>query len=94
VPGGAAEAAVLRVRAALAQRDFAAARGQAEAAVAAFPGAVGPRLALARVLLQEGADAAAAERALRDVLALAPDHAEAQHNLAVLLSQQGRPPGA
>jgi hypothetical protein len=42
------------------------------------------------VLLQEGRDWEGAERALRDVLALDPGHAEARHNLDVLLHQQGR----
>src|SRR5262249_14958569 len=41
-------------------------------------------------LLQEGKDRAAAEEALRDVLVLDPGHAEARHNLAVLLDQQNR----
>jgi hypothetical protein len=79
------------VRAALAGRDFAEARRRAEAAAAAFPDAVGPRLALSRAMLQEGRDWATAERALREVLALDPGHAEARRNLEVLLRQQGRP---
>jgi cytochrome c-type biogenesis protein CcmH/NrfG len=40
-------------------------------------------------LLWEGQDWAAAQ-ALRAVLALDPNHAEARHNLAVLLRQQRR----
>jgi len=35
--------------------------------------------------LKEGTDPAESERALRAVLAVAPDHADARHNLAVLL---------
>ena len=42
------------------------------------------------MLLQEGRDLAAAERALRDVLALDPQHAEARNNLAVLLRERER----
>jgi cytochrome c-type biogenesis protein CcmH/NrfG len=45
---------------------------------------------LSHVLLQEGRDWAAAEGALRQVLALDPSHAEARQNLALLLRQQGR----
>jgi hypothetical protein len=40
------------------------------------------------VLLQEGRDWNAAENALRDVLTLDPNHAEARQNLAVLMRQQ------
>lgn len=52
------------------------------------PEAVPPRVALTHVLLQEGMDLEAAERALRTVLSLVPDHAEARNNLAVLLRQR------
>jgi hypothetical protein len=45
---------------------------------------VRPRVLLSHVLLQEGKDPAAAEQALRAVLALDPGDAEAQHNLQVL----------
>jgi hypothetical protein len=42
------------------------------------------------VLLQEGRDWAAAERALRDVLDIDPNHAETRHNLTVLQRRLGR----
>jgi tetratricopeptide (TPR) repeat protein len=45
---------------------------------------------LTHALLQEGHDPAAAERALRDVLAMAPAEAESWRNLAVLLRHRGR----
>jgi hypothetical protein len=61
-----------------------------ESAIAAHPRALWPRVILTHVLLQEGKDWLAAERALRDVLALDPEHQEAQRNLEVLLRQQGR----
>jgi tetratricopeptide (TPR) repeat protein len=93
LPDGAAEAAVVRARACLARREYEPARRLAEVAIAQAPSAVGPRLVLAEVLVQEGRDPAAAERALREVLALDPTHAEARHNLDRLLRQQGRPPG-
>ncbi len=50
-----------------------------------------PRVLLCQALLREGKDWAAAERALRDVLALEPEHVEARHDLALLLEEQGRP---
>jgi tetratricopeptide (TPR) repeat protein len=82
---GSLEAAVLRGRAALARREFMAARRYLEQAIAAWPQALGPRIFLSHVLLQEGQDHGAAEQALRDILALDPRHAEARHNLATLL---------
>jgi hypothetical protein len=45
---------------------------------------------LSHVLLQEGQDLVAAEEALRDVLAIEPQHAEARHNLSLLLQRQNR----
>ena len=44
------------------------------------------------VLLQEGRDWEGAERALRDVLELEPQHGETKHNLNVLLRRLGREP--
>jgi hypothetical protein len=49
---------------------------------------VKPWVILTHILLQEGRDPRAAEAALRALLALDPAHAEAQHNLAVLLSKK------
>jgi tetratricopeptide (TPR) repeat protein len=89
-PDGALEAAVLRARAHLARREFDPAREILRAAVAEHPGELWPRVILSHVLLQEGRDWDAAERALLDVLALAPEHAEARRNLAVLRRQLGR----
>jgi Flp pilus assembly protein TadD len=76
------------VRGHLARREFAPARQILEAAAAGAPREVRPRQLLSHVLLQEGRDWAAAEQALRDVLEMAPDHAEARHNLEVLRHQQ------
>jgi GT2 family glycosyltransferase/Tfp pilus assembly protein PilF len=87
------EAAVVRARGHLARREFAAARQELEAAIARDPQALWPRVILTHVLLQEGRDWDAAERALRDVLVLDPHHAEAQRNLEVLLRQQGKGAG-
>ena len=61
-----------------------------EETIASAPNAVRPRLILSLVLLQEGRDLAAAERALRDVLAIEPEHPSAKQNLAALLRRIGR----
>ncbi len=86
----ATEAAVLRARGELARKEFAAARQRLEAAIAAAPAALWPRVVLSHVLLQQGADEPAAERALQDVLEIDPNHKEARHNLGVLLSERER----
>jgi Flp pilus assembly protein TadD len=57
-------------------------------AIGLAPEAVWPRLLLSRVILQEGRDMAAAEEALRAVLALDPNQKEARNNLEVRLGQQ------
>jgi tetratricopeptide (TPR) repeat protein len=85
-PAGAEEAALLRARGHLKRREFEAARRLMEGAIARSPQSLRPRVILSHALLQEGRDHAAAERALRDILALDPLHAEARHNLAVLLA--------
>jgi len=87
-PQAAVEADVVRARAHLARKEFPAARGILEQTIGRIPGALRPRVILSHTLLQEGKDAGAAERALRDVLALDPDHAEARRNLSVLLRRQ------
>jgi Tfp pilus assembly protein PilF len=81
------ESAVLRARGYLARQDFAAAREVLHEAIARAPRALWPRVILTHAWLQEGRDAAAAERALLDVLELDPEHKEARHNLAVLRSR-------
>jgi tetratricopeptide (TPR) repeat protein len=89
-PDGACEAAVFRARGLLARRDFPAARRLLDETAARFPRALPPRVVLTHVLLQEGGDPAAAERALREVLDRDPSQAESWRNLAVLLRHQGR----
>ncbi len=94
--GAPAEATALRGRVLLARGDAAGARALVERAVASvaagLPG--GPRVVLAQMLLQDGRDPDAAERALREVLAIDPHHAESRHNLSVLLRQKALlPPG-
>ncbi len=90
-PNGMIDAAILRGRALLAQKNYAAARRTLEEAIARVPQAVAPRVILTHVLLQEGQDHAAAERALRELLLLDPSQAESWRNLAVLQRHQGHP---
>jgi tetratricopeptide (TPR) repeat protein len=80
----------LRARGQVQRGDVAAARRTLTSVVSHDPGALGPRVLLSQVLLQEGRDWAAAEQALRDVLDIDPNHAETRHNLQVLLRRLGR----
>jgi glycosyltransferase involved in cell wall biosynthesis/tetratricopeptide (TPR) repeat protein len=89
IPQAAADALVLRARLYQARQEFATARPLLEEAIAMQPRALWPRIVLSQVLLQEG-DWAAAERALRAVLEIDPDHAASRERLQVLLGQQGR----
>jgi hypothetical protein len=84
----AVEGAVLRARGFLARRQFIEARRQLEETIHNAPHALWPRVVLTHVLLQEGRDWRSAEQSLRDVLELAPNHAEARRNLDILLRQQ------
>ena len=90
IPKLAVEAEVFRARAHLARQEFGAARAVVEAAIANHPHALSARVILADVLLLENRDFVAAERALRVVLEIAPNHAEARKKLHALLRQQGR----
>jgi GT2 family glycosyltransferase/tetratricopeptide (TPR) repeat protein len=90
-PAGALRAVAARARIHLARREFAAGRALLEGACASFPGALEPRQLLSYMLLQEGRDWAAAEAALRALLALDPADAEARHNLTLLRAQLGKP---
>jgi tetratricopeptide (TPR) repeat protein len=89
-PGGAVTATLLRARAQMFRKNYAAARQLAEAAIAQAPQAVWPREVLSHVLVLEGRDWVAAERALRDLLALQPNNPTALHNLAVAQRELGR----
>jgi tetratricopeptide (TPR) repeat protein len=93
-PQLAVDATLLRARAHLERREFGAARSLLTAAAARWPEVLTLQVALADVLLVEGRDPAAAEQALRNVLARAPDHAPTQSKLRMLLSkpaQSSRP---
>lgn len=86
------EAQILRARKHLALREFSLARDAIEIAIRMNGKAVWPRVVLTHILLQEAKDWVAAEKALRDVLALDPNHAEAMRNLQVLLQQRKAQP--
>jgi tetratricopeptide (TPR) repeat protein len=81
--GMAVEALLVQARGHFDRKEFPAARQVLEQAIALAPQALMPRLALSHVLLREDGDSDAVEKALRDVLALDPSHAEARHNLKV-----------
>ena len=84
------EAAVLRARACLARKEFAAARRLLAETITRYPREVWPRVILSHCLLEEGSDRAGAERALLGILEFDPGNAGARHNLHVL---RGRSPG-
>jgi len=83
-PQGRVEAALLRGRVHLAKKNFLEARRMVEELLTQHPKAVHLHQFLSHVLLQEGHDWPAAERVLRNILALDPNHTEAKKNLAVL----------
>jgi tetratricopeptide (TPR) repeat protein len=89
-PEWAADGAILRARWHLAKKEFAPARAILEQLIQQTPQAMPPRFYLTHVLLQEGKDWQAAERALRDLLAIDPYRAQAWYNLASLLRRQNR----
>jgi tetratricopeptide (TPR) repeat protein len=89
-PEWAADAAILRARRNLAQRDFLAARVILEQVIAQAPNAMPPRFYLTHVLLEEGKDWQAAEYALRELLRIDPCQAQGWYNLTALLRRQGR----
>jgi glycosyltransferase involved in cell wall biosynthesis/SAM-dependent methyltransferase len=86
------QAAILRSQQHQARQEFDAARRFLADAIARWPKALGLRLVLSRVLWQEGRDWAAAEQALRDVLALDPNNAEARSRLLSRAAPQTMPP--
>jgi tetratricopeptide (TPR) repeat protein len=89
-PGGTLTATLLRARAYMFRKDYATARQLAESAVAQAPQAVWPREVLSHVLVLEGRDWIAAERVLRELLAMQPNNPTALQNLAVAQRALGR----
>lgn len=88
IPGARTDADVLCARGHLERKEFKQAATILNGIVAAEPLLLWPKVILSRTLLQEGTDAAAAEKVLRDILALKPDHVEAKRNLASLCGPQ------
>src|SRR5262249_20569365 len=87
-----AKLSFLRARGQFQRKEFPTARRTLETVISQDAAALGPRVLLSHVVLQEGRDWAATERALRGVLSLDPNHAEAGHNLKLLLRRLGREP--
>lgn len=90
IPSLVVETAVLRALVWMMRRDFVTARQVLHEAIGRFPQALNLREALAQALLHEGRDWAAAEQALRDILAISPNHPQAQRDLAALQQQLKR----
>ena len=86
IDGGAALAAAQAARAA---GDFAGARAQLEARVAASPGDAAARVALARLLEDHFDDRDAARRHYEAVLEADPSHAAARSGLGSLMMEAG-----
>jgi tetratricopeptide (TPR) repeat protein len=92
-PPAAIEAAVIRARGRLAQKDFAAARQLLEDVIRQAPQVLMPCIYLSHVFLQSG-DEAAAEPLLRRIVETDPGQGESWRNLAVLYRRRGRMPEA
>jgi GT2 family glycosyltransferase/tetratricopeptide (TPR) repeat protein len=80
----------LRARCQVQRRELDAARKTLDAVINLDPRAVGPRVLISHVLIQDGKDWGAAEKALHDILALDANNQEAKHNLQVLRRNQSR----
>jgi glycosyltransferase involved in cell wall biosynthesis/predicted Zn-dependent protease len=90
-PARPVEAALVRSRLHLARKEFATARAVLEEAAARAPQALGVRVALTHVLLTEGGDPTALERALNEVLDLDPGNVQVMQNLRAMRARQARP---
>jgi tetratricopeptide (TPR) repeat protein len=84
----------MRARGQFQRGDLPAARRTLQEAIAGDPKALGLWVLLSQVLLQEGRDWEAAEQSLRTILDIDANHAEAKHNLALLLRRLGKRPAA
>jgi tetratricopeptide (TPR) repeat protein len=84
----------MRARGQFQRGDLPAARRTLQEAIAGDPKALGLWVLLSQVLLQEGRDWEAAEQALRTILEMDANHAEAKHNLTLLLRRLGKRPAA
>jgi tetratricopeptide (TPR) repeat protein len=86
--GAALEATILQARGHFARNEFRKAANALNDILPRYPEALGPRMLLSHVLLKEGKDWQGAEKALRDVLRVDPQSAEAKGNLELLLRRQ------
>jgi glycosyltransferase involved in cell wall biosynthesis/Tfp pilus assembly protein PilF len=82
------EAKLLKARERMARKDYTSARRLVEEAIAQAPGAIWAREMLTHVLMAEGRDWAAAEKAILDVLAMDPGNAPAKQNLAAVQARR------
>lgn len=82
--GATEDAFALRARFLLDSGEYAQARKIVADGLDSHPRSVRLLLLMSYAFLREGVDDAATERSLREVLAVAPDHPEARHNLDVL----------
>jgi GT2 family glycosyltransferase/Flp pilus assembly protein TadD len=86
---GQEEAEALLGRAMMERQEFAAARAHFQKTLERFPFSLNLRILHSHSILKEGTDDRAAEQALRNVLALSPNDAEARNNLAVIQRRNG-----
>ncbi|HWB08685.1 MAG TPA: glycosyltransferase [Pirellulales bacterium] len=89
-----ADGLLLRARGHMTRREFTTARRLAETAVNLSPTTLMPREILSHILVLEGRDWAAAEDAVREVLARHPSNATALANLAVIQRRRTEQPSA
>jgi Tfp pilus assembly protein PilF len=83
-------ASVFRARGHMARKEFVQARKVLQDLIENQPKSLQPRLLMAYTWLQEDRDLDAAEQALRDVLALEPNHAETRQNLMRLARRRDK----
>lgn len=93
-PHSTLEAAILQARGHRARREYTAARRLLDEVLGREPGALGPRLLLSHILLEEGQDLPAAERTLVALLERFPGHPDATHRLQVLRARSSSPASA
>ncbi len=86
--GAKEESVLLRARGLIIREQYEEARPNLENLIQANPTLVIAHRALSHLLLREGRDWVAAEKALRGVLELAPHDGEARNNLEVLLRER------
>jgi len=86
--GQVVEGDILRAQGHMARREFVEARRLLEKAIGEAPQSANLWRVLSYALLQDGKDWSAAEKALRELIALDAGDAEAKNNLALLMRQQ------